>query len=63
MSTQAVHETIYRPPAQEQPPVFDATWMENMGSFDFQSNFPDIDDWWLHYTKSMVPPLCPEASI
>ncbi|KAF4760785.1 transcriptional regulator family: Fungal Specific TF [Penicillium solitum] len=63
MSTQAVHETMYRPsPAQEQPPVFDATWMENMASFDFQSNFPDIDDWWLHYNTSMVPPLCPEAS-
>ncbi|KGO37407.1 hypothetical protein PEXP_003920 [Penicillium expansum] len=63
MATHTVHETMYHPsPAQEQLPVFDATWMENMASFDFQSNFPDIDDWWLHYNISMGPPLCPEAS-
>ncbi|KAJ5384810.1 transcriptional regulator family: Fungal Specific TF [Penicillium concentricum] len=61
-SNHAVHETMYRPsPAQEQPPVFDAVWMENMASFDFQTNFPDIDEWWLHYNTSMGP-LCPEAS-
>ncbi|KAJ5834778.1 transcriptional regulator family: Fungal Specific TF [Penicillium robsamsonii] len=61
-STHTLHETMYRPsPAQEQPPVFDAIWMENMTTFDFQTNFPDIDDWWLHYNTSMGP-LCPEAS-
>ncbi|KAJ5804758.1 transcriptional regulator family: Fungal Specific TF [Penicillium psychrosexuale] len=58
MSAHTAHETMYRPsPAQEQPPVFDAIWMENMASFDFQTIFPDIDDWWLHYNTSMEPPL------
>ncbi|KAF3020362.1 hypothetical protein E8E15_003245 [Penicillium rubens] len=63
LSTQTAHETMYRPsPAQEQPPVFDSTWMENMASFDFQTNFPDVDDWFLHYNTSMGPPPCPEVS-
>jgi hypothetical protein len=63
MSTHTVHETMYRPsPAQEQHTVFDSTWMENMASFDFQTNFPDVDDWWLHYNTSMGPPHCPEVS-
>ncbi|KAI2703861.1 transcriptional regulator family: Fungal Specific TF [Penicillium roqueforti] len=58
MSAHTAHETMYRTsPAQEQPPVFDAIWMENMASFDFQTIFPDIDDWWLHYNTSMEPPL------
>ncbi|KAJ5514370.1 transcriptional regulator family: Fungal Specific TF [Penicillium fimorum] len=59
-STHTLHETMHRlSSAQEQPPVFDAIWMENMASFDFQTNFPDIDNWWLHYNTSMGP-LCPE---
>lgn len=41
---------IYQPsPAMEPQAQFDTAWMENMASFDFQTNFPDIDDWWLHY--------------
>ncbi|CAI7581006.1 unnamed protein product [Penicillium glandicola] len=63
MSTHTAYETMHHPsPSQEQPQVFDAIWMENMASFDFQTNFPDIDDWWLHYNTSMGPPLCPEVS-
>ncbi|KAJ5960161.1 transcriptional regulator family: Fungal Specific TF [Penicillium vulpinum] len=63
MPTHTVHETMHHSSsAQEQPPVFDAIWMENMASFDFQTNFPDMDDWWLHYNTSMGPPLCPETS-
>jgi hypothetical protein len=63
MSTHTVHERLYHPsPTREQPPVFDTIWMENIASFDFQTNFPDIDNWWLHYNTSIGPPLCPEAS-
>ena len=43
-------------PAMEQQPQFDMAWMENMASFDFQTNFPDLDEWWLHYNTSMGPP-------
>ncbi|KAJ5724690.1 transcriptional regulator family: Fungal Specific TF [Penicillium malachiteum] len=54
-------ETIYQAsPAMEQP-QFDMAWMENMASFDFQTNFPDLDEWWLHYNTSMGPPARPLA--
>lgn len=33
---------------------FDMSWMENMASFDFQTNFPDVDEWWLHYNAPVT---------
>jgi hypothetical protein len=43
------------PPVPEQHLGFDLGWMENMASFDFQTHFPDVDDWWLHYSTSIGP--------
>ncbi|KAF3386749.1 Transcriptional activator of proteases prtT [Penicillium rolfsii] len=42
-------------PAIEPHLPFETGWMENMASFDFQTNYPDMDDWWLHYNSSMGP--------
>ncbi|KAJ5580522.1 hypothetical protein N7450_006823 [Penicillium hetheringtonii] len=41
--------TVYpASPATYPQAQFDTTWMESMANFDFHSNFPDLDDWWLH---------------
>ncbi|OOQ89140.1 hypothetical protein PEBR_10793 [Penicillium brasilianum] len=45
----------HAPPALEHHANFETGWMENMASFDFQTNFPDMDDWWLHYNTSVTP--------
>lgn len=42
-------------PEMEQQHHFDIAWMENMASFDFQTNFPDLDNWWLHYNAAVGP--------
>ncbi|KAJ5389694.1 uncharacterized protein N7496_000762 [Penicillium cataractarum] len=53
---QTTQESIYHAsPALEHHATFETGWMENMASFDFQTNFPDMDDWWLHYNNSMGP--------
>lgn len=46
-------------PTMETQAQLDMAWMENMASFDFQTNFPDLDEWWLHYnagTAARGPP-------
>ncbi|KAJ5175116.1 uncharacterized protein N7482_000993 [Penicillium canariense] len=53
---QTTQEAVYHAsPAMEPPTHLELSWMENMASFDFQTNFPDIDDWWLHYNTSIGP--------
>lgn len=53
---QTTQEAVYNPsPAMEPSPNFEMGWMENMASFDFQTNFPDMDEWWLHYNTSIGP--------
>jgi hypothetical protein len=55
-------QTVYQPsPALDQHAQLDLAWMGNMASFDFQTNFPDVDDWWLHYNTSIDParPMAP----
>lgn len=53
---QTTLEAVYHAsPAMEPHPQFEMGWMENMASFDFQTNFPDMDDWWLHYNTSLGP--------
>lgn len=54
----AVHEPVsHSTPhaAQQSVPLLEMAWMENMASFDFQTHFPVLDDWWLHYNTSMAP--------
>ncbi|KAJ5928689.1 hypothetical protein N7466_007645 [Penicillium verhagenii] len=50
-------EVMYHHPSPMVDPnhQFDMAWMENMASFDFQTHFPDLDEWWLHYSTSMAP--------
>lgn len=56
LPVQTTQEAAYHAsPAMEPHPPFEMGWMENMASFDFQTNFPDMDDWWLHYNTSMGP--------
>lgn len=52
---QTTQHSVFQPyPALDQHAQLDMAWMENMASFDFQTNFPDVvDDWWLHYNTSM----------
>jgi hypothetical protein len=52
---QSTNEGImYQPsPAMDPHAQFDTAWMENMASFDFQTNFPDLDEWWLHYNAAV----------
>jgi hypothetical protein len=55
-------QTVYQSsPALDQHAQLDLAWMGNMASFDFQTNFPDVDDWWLHYNTSIDParPMAP----
>lgn len=49
-------EGASRPEQQQYPPRMEMAWMENMANFDFQTNCPDLDDWWLHYCTSLAPP-------
>lgn len=51
-STEALYHSS---PMMNPNPQFDMGWMENMASFDFQTHFPDLDEWWLHYSTSMGP--------
>ncbi|KAJ5544304.1 transcriptional regulator family: Fungal Specific TF [Penicillium frequentans] len=51
-STEALYHSA---PMMDPNPQFDMGWMENMASFDFQTHFPDLDEWWLHYSTSMGP--------
>lgn len=52
----AAREAAYHAsPAMEPHAHFEMGWMENMASFDFQTNFPDMDDWWIHYNTPMGP--------
>lgn len=51
---QTTQQTAYQPsPSLDPHAQLDLAWMENMASFDFQTNFPDVDDWWLHYSTSI----------
>lgn len=46
--------TVYpSSPATYPHAQFDTSWMESIASFDFQSNFPDLDDWWLHSSGAL----------
>ncbi|KAJ5610739.1 hypothetical protein N7510_007458 [Penicillium lagena] len=55
-----VHDQgLHATPRLEQQALYDVTWMENMANFDFQTQYPDLDDWWLHYSTSMGPPTRP----
>ncbi|OGE57967.1 hypothetical protein PENARI_c001G10591 [Penicillium arizonense] len=56
LPSNSTHEMVqHAPPVPEQQLGFDLGWMENMASFDFQTQFPDVDDWWLHYSTSIGP--------
>ncbi|CAI7564865.1 unnamed protein product [Penicillium pancosmium] len=52
---QSTNEGIMYQPSSAMDPhaQFDTAWMENMASFDFQTNFPDLDEWWLHYNAAV----------
>lgn len=51
---QTTQEAVYHAsPALEPRAHVEMGWMENMASFDFQTNFPDMDEWWLHYNTSI----------
>ncbi|CAG8255483.1 unnamed protein product [Penicillium salamii] len=50
------HETMLQPSLEEHSTAFDVSWVENMASFDFQTHFPHLDEWWLHYNTSMGLP-------
>lgn len=53
---QTTQDAIYNPsPAMDPHAHFEMGWMENMASFDFQTNFPNMDEWWLHYNASIGP--------
>ncbi|CAG8925449.1 unnamed protein product [Penicillium salamii] len=52
MPMPASHETMLQPSLEEHPTAFDVSWIENMASFDFQTHFPHLDEWWLHYNTS-----------
>lgn len=56
MAPASQETAFYSSPALDHNGQFDTSWMENMASFDFQTNFPDLDEWWLHYNTSMGPP-------
>ena len=46
--------TVYpSSPATYPHAQFDTSWMESIVSFDFQPNFPDLGDWWLHSSGAL----------
>lgn len=58
MPTLSCDEAVYHPtPAEEEQSAFDMAWVENMASFDFQTNIPDLDEWWLHHNTSIGPTI------
>lgn len=50
------HEASLQPShIEERQGAIDMGWIENMASFDFQTHFPHLDEWWLHYNTSTGP--------